>query len=144
MEIKMHGLRKRKKPTAKELMEENTNLKIEANKRIDAVSGIANDLLFETGQDLASAECMVNMLKDLVWQVAKKEIYPHELKRWLENFEAQESFEGTNEELAESLGLGNLKRDYTEIYMSIEKRIAKRMLDLDTGKMLNKSYERIA
>ena len=134
----MNGLRKTKKPTAKQLMEENQRLKEEANKRIDNVSNIANTLLFETGQDLASAECMVMMLKDLVWQVAKKEIYPHELKNWLEKFEEQESFEGTNEELANSLGLGNLKRDYTEIYIEVEKRIASRMLDLDTAKMLNK------
>ena len=134
----MNGLRKKKKPTIKEVMNENISLKTEANKRIDNVSKIANTLLFETGQDLASAECMVMMLKDLVWQVAKKEIYPHELKNWLEKFEAQESFEGTNEELANSLGLGNLKRDYTEIYNEVEKRIANRMIDLDTAKMLNK------
>lgn len=134
----MNGLRKTKKPTAKELMAENFNLKTEANKRIDKVCDIANSLLFETGQDLASAECMVMMLKDLVWQVAKKEIYPHELKNWLEKFEAQESFEGTNEELANSLGLGNLKRDYTEIYNEVEKRIANRMLDLDTSRLLNR------
>lgn len=142
----MKGFREAKKLTYKQLeelleksKEANNGFIQEANKRIDAVSNIANTLLFETGQDLASAECMVMMLKDLVWKVAKKEIYPHELKNWLEKFEAQESFEGTNEELAEQLGLSDLKRDYTEIYIEVEKRIANRMLDLDTAKMLNKS-----
>ena len=134
----MKGFQKAKKPTNKELMEENVNLKVIANKRIDKVAKAANNAIFETGQDLASAECMVMMLKDLVHQVANKHIYPHELRIWLTKFEDQENFEGTNEELADSLGLSNLKRDYAEIYLEVEKRIANRLLDLEVIAQLNK------
>lgn len=125
-----------KKKSYRQLERENLSLKKEANKRIDIIANTGNKLLFEIGQDLASAECMVMILKDLVWQVANKEIYPHELKNWLKKFEDQENFNGSNEELAESLGLSNLKRDYTEIYLAVEKRIADRMLDLNISQQL--------
>lgn len=129
---------KKRKKSYRDLERELTDLKKEQANKVDIIAKTGNELLFETGQDLASAECMVMMLKDLVWQVAKKEIYPHELKRWLEQFEAQADFKGTHEELLDRLGLTNLNRDYDEIYLAVEKRIASRLLDLNISHQLSK------
>jgi hypothetical protein len=95
----------------------------EAISRIENVSRVANSLIFDLAKQLADAEVAMGMFRDILDQVSGGDLYAREVKLWLEKFDQQGSFDGSSEELAEYLGLGSLKRDYSLIYKPIEAMI---------------------
>jgi hypothetical protein len=106
-------------------------------KRNKIISKAASATVFDITQDLASAECMIEILKNLLKQVVAKEIYPHELGNWIKKFEASGEFEGTHEELVEALGLVNFKTDYDSIREATVIRVGKKVRDLEITLELN-------
>jgi len=131
----------RKKPTNKQLMLENANLKIEANTRIDYIANVSDQVIRDMAVDLAEVSTLNEILKNVLDQVANKSIYPHELRRWIDNFNSTE-FEGTYEELAHELGLEDLQGEYRRVKEEVTRQTAERVLTLDTARLLARDYTR--